>query len=161
MPQIADDNAYFADKAREGKPPKIGWEWMLVVGVFFGAFASAVVRRYNAREGPELWVSRFGPSVTVRFLAALLAGVVMMFGARLTVGNHEPDFGREGMKTLVEARFPVVAANLVVNPGGRLFSKAYVVRDRRRERRHLGAGLPKTPWTTSSRTSKGWSSRHP
>ena len=27
---------YLGDKAREGKPPKIGWEWMLVVGVFFG-----------------------------------------------------------------------------------------------------------------------------
>ena len=47
----------------------------------------------------------------------------------MTVGNHESDFGREGMKTLVaQARFPVVAANVVFRSGDRLSTKAYVMR---------------------------------
>ena len=85
IPNMAEP--YLNDKAREKKPPKIGWEWMLVVGVFFGAFASARLSGDTTREKvPELWVSRFGPNVTVRFLAALLGGAVMMFGARLAGG---------------------------------------------------------------------------
>jgi hypothetical protein len=37
VPQVEQTNDYFANKAAEGKPPKIDWEWMLVVGVFIGA----------------------------------------------------------------------------------------------------------------------------
>jgi hypothetical protein len=84
-PQMAEP--YLGDKAREGKPPKIGWEWMLVVGVFFGAFVSARLSRETTREMvPAIWASRYGPSVTRRFLAALLGGTVMLLGARLAGG---------------------------------------------------------------------------
>ena len=62
--------------------------------------------------------------------SALVAALNHLDYDAMTIGNHEPDFGREGMKTLVaQARFPVVAANLVVRPGGLLFSKAYVMRE--------------------------------
>jgi uncharacterized protein len=84
-PHLAEP--YLGDKAREGEPPKIGWEWMLVVGVFFGAFASARLSGDTTREEvPAIWASRYGPSVTLRFLAALLGGAVMMLGARLAEG---------------------------------------------------------------------------
>ena len=84
-PHLAEP--YLGDKAREGKPPKIGWEWMLVVGVFFGAFVSARLSGDTTREMvPAIWASRYGPSVTLRFLAALLGGTVMMLGARLAGG---------------------------------------------------------------------------
>jgi uncharacterized protein len=87
VPQVAMKNPYFADKAREGKPPKIGWEWMLVVGVFLGALVSARMSGDTTREKvPGLWASRFGSKVAPRFLAALLGGAVMMFGARLAGG---------------------------------------------------------------------------
>ena len=34
VPQVEQTNDYFAKKEAEGKPPKIDWEWMLVLGVF-------------------------------------------------------------------------------------------------------------------------------
>ena len=37
VPGIEQKNGYFAAKAEEGKSPKIGWGWMLVLGVFVGA----------------------------------------------------------------------------------------------------------------------------
>ena len=37
VPQVEQTNDYFAKKEAEGKPPKIDWEWMLVIGVFIGA----------------------------------------------------------------------------------------------------------------------------
>ena len=37
VPRVEQENEYFAAKQAEGNPPKIGWEWMLVVGVFVGA----------------------------------------------------------------------------------------------------------------------------
>ncbi len=48
----------------------------------------------------------------------------------LTVGNHEPDYGSQVMaQRIQQARFPVVAANLVRKSSGELFTKPYVVRD--------------------------------
>jgi len=87
MPDIEHTNVYFAEKAAEGKPPKIGWEWMLVVGVFVGAFASAWLSGDHSPEAvPSLWRSRFGDSAAIRLVVAFLAGGVMMFGARLAQG---------------------------------------------------------------------------
>jgi 5'-nucleotidase len=85
--------------------------------------------------------------------SALVAALNHLAYDAMTVGNHEPDFGREGMKSLIaQARFPVVAANLVVGRDGPLFSEAYVVRDVGGVRVGiLGLAYPKTPWTTSSK----------
>jgi hypothetical protein len=40
-PDIAESNHYDEVRDRQGKPPKISWELMLLVGVFFGAFLSS------------------------------------------------------------------------------------------------------------------------
>ncbi len=40
-PEVEPMNPYFAEKNAKGKPPKIDWEWMLVIGVIIGAFASS------------------------------------------------------------------------------------------------------------------------
>ena len=86
-PAVEQTNEYFAKKAAEGKPPKIGWEWMLVVGVFFGAFASSQLSGDRDKVVvPKLWVRRFGPSAPVRLAVAFFAGALMMFGARLAQG---------------------------------------------------------------------------
>jgi uncharacterized protein len=83
----AEDLAYFRAKAAEGKTPKIGWEWMLVVGVFLGALASAWMSGDRTRmQVPELWRWRFGDSVGLRFTAAFFGGLLMMLGARLAQG---------------------------------------------------------------------------
>lgn len=67
--------------------PKIGWEWMLVVGVFIGSLLSA--RLSGNRQTvtvPPMWKARFGNSVGLRLGAAFVAGAVMMFGARVAQG---------------------------------------------------------------------------
>ena len=86
-PDLAQQHEYFADQQAEGEPPKIGWEWMLVVGVFVGALLSAFLS--GDRTGlwvPQLWASRFGPSKAKRLTAAFLSAALMMFGARLAQG---------------------------------------------------------------------------
>jgi uncharacterized protein len=87
VPQAGQTSEYYAAKAEEGKPPKIGWEWMLVVGVFVGAFLSAWLSGDRTRlKVPDLWRWRFGGSTAKRFAAAFLGGALMMFGARLAQG---------------------------------------------------------------------------
>lgn len=87
MPEAEQTNAYFAKKAAEGKPPKIGWEWMVVLGVFVGALLSSWLSRDRSTEPvPAMWRERFGGSVLLRLTAAFLAGLLMMFGARLASG---------------------------------------------------------------------------
>jgi hypothetical protein len=87
VPGVEQTNGYFAAKAAEGKPPKIGWEWMLVLGVFVGAYLSSRLSGDRSPETvPALWRWRFGGSPAVRLAAAILAGAVMTFGARLAGG---------------------------------------------------------------------------
>ncbi len=87
VPGVEQTNGYFAAKAAEGKPPKIGWEWMLVFGVFVGAFLSSRLSGDRSPETvPALWRWRFGGSAAVRLVVAFGAGAVMMFGARLAQG---------------------------------------------------------------------------
>ena len=87
IPNFEQTNDYYAVKAREGKSPKIDWEWMLVVGVFLGALVSANMSGDRTTQAvPEIWRHRFGGSVAKRYVAAFLGGALMMFGARLAQG---------------------------------------------------------------------------
>ena len=81
-PDAAEANPLFAKK-----PPKIDWGWMLVVGVFAGAWISSRLSGdRHAETVPPLWADRFGSSVTKRFVAAFAGGLLMMLGARLAGG---------------------------------------------------------------------------
>ena len=87
VPSLEQKNEYFSAKQAEGNPPKIGWEWMLVLGVFFGALLSAWLSGDRTPISvPRLWESRFGPSKTKRLTVAFLSAALMMFGARLAQG---------------------------------------------------------------------------
>lgn len=74
---------YFDDK-----PPKVGWELMLVVGVIVGSFISAWTgRELTGQLLPALWVDRFGSdSGFLRVLVAFAGGTLMAFGARMAGG---------------------------------------------------------------------------
>jgi uncharacterized protein len=86
-PQTEQTNKYFAKKEAEGKPPKVDWEVMLVVGVFLGALiSSSLSGDRSAPTVPGLWRWRFGDSRIKRFSLAFLSGGLMMFGARLAQG---------------------------------------------------------------------------
>ena len=86
-PRMEQSNSYFQKKADEGKPPKIDWEWMLVIGVFAGAWISSRLSGDRTeRSVPSLWEWRFGKSTGKRLAAAFGGGALMMFGARLAQG---------------------------------------------------------------------------
>ncbi len=86
-PGVEEANPYYAEKEAKGKPPKVGWEWALVVGVFLGAFLSARLSGDRTTEAiPPLWRWRFGDSKALRFAGAFFAAGLMMFGARLAQG---------------------------------------------------------------------------
>jgi hypothetical protein len=68
-------------------PAEIDWEWMLVVGVFIGAFLSAAASGQLAVAWtPGRWVSAFGPTPLARWGVALAGGVLMGFGSRWAGG---------------------------------------------------------------------------
>lgn len=41
MPSLEHTNTYDKEQASIGEPPKIGWEWMLVIGVLVGPMLSS------------------------------------------------------------------------------------------------------------------------
>jgi hypothetical protein len=87
VPKVEQTNEYFAKKAEAGKSPKIGLGWMLVLGVFVGAFLSSWISGdRNSETVPALWRQRFGGSVPLRLAASFVAGALMLFGARLADG---------------------------------------------------------------------------
>lgn len=81
-PQIAETNSFFVQKT-----PRIDWGWMLVVGVFVGAFISSKLSGdRDAATVPPLWAKRFGPSSMKRYAGAFVGGLLMLLGARLAGG---------------------------------------------------------------------------
>lgn len=73
---------YFSDTN-----PKINWAWMLVLGVFIGAFLSSKLSGDRKHPVvPPLWESHFGPNKNKRLFFAFLGGLIMMLGARIAQG---------------------------------------------------------------------------
>jgi len=68
-------------------PLTIDWEWMLVAGIFIGAFLSAWLSGDLRLEWtPGRWVSAFGVTPLARWFVALVGGFLMGFGARWAGG---------------------------------------------------------------------------
>jgi uncharacterized membrane protein YedE/YeeE len=81
---VYPSNPYFFEPDRT---PKIGWEWMLVVGVFLGAYVSSRLSGDRSSQVvPALWRARFGPRSGTRLAGAFAGGVILMLGARLAGG---------------------------------------------------------------------------
>jgi hypothetical protein len=67
--------------------PKVDWQWMFVIGIFFGALlASFTDGSFRWQAVPDMWNRNFGPGKGSRALAAFGGGVIAMFGARLAGG---------------------------------------------------------------------------
>jgi len=67
--------------------PKIDWQWMFVVGIFFGSLiASLTSRSFRWQAPPAMWEERFGPGRIKRGIVAFFGGAIAMFGARLADG---------------------------------------------------------------------------
>ena len=67
--------------------PELDWEWMLVLGIAIGAFVSARLSGSFALQWvPAFWAETVGSSPALRWLVALVGGVIMGFGARWAGG---------------------------------------------------------------------------
>jgi uncharacterized membrane protein YedE/YeeE len=77
---------YFVDEI-SGKSPMFDWQVVLVGGIFLGAFVSSRLSGDHAKECvPSLWAWRFGSSKALRYGAAFVGGVLLLFGARMAGG---------------------------------------------------------------------------
>jgi uncharacterized membrane protein YedE/YeeE len=67
--------------------PEIDWEWMLVIGIFFGAFLSSTLSgQFHVLWVPERWRDAFGGTFSVRWAVSLAGGILLGFGARWAGG---------------------------------------------------------------------------
>ncbi len=68
-------------------PPEIDWEWMLVLGILGGAWFSATISgQFRWVWVPSRWAEAFGPLFATRWVAALVGGMILGFGARWAGG---------------------------------------------------------------------------
>ena len=81
-PERVTANEYFSSTKI-----KVDWQFMLVLGIFAGAFvASSTDRSFRLEAVPPVWKERIGPSVGKRAAGAFLGGIVAMIGARMADG---------------------------------------------------------------------------
>ncbi len=67
--------------------PEIDWEWMLVFGIFIGAFLSASLSgTIRPTWVPMKWSETFGHTPVLRWMVALLGGLILGLGARWAGG---------------------------------------------------------------------------
>lgn len=80
--QRIENNAYF-----QKFKPEIDWEWMLVIGMFIGAFISAKLSgSFHISWTPRLWTDTFGNTPFIRLIVAFIGGIFMGIGARWAGG---------------------------------------------------------------------------
>lgn len=103
-PEHVAANAYFSkEKVR------VDWQMMLVGGIFLGALIGSLTdKSFRLEAVPPIWMERFGPSVGLQAVAAVLGGVVAMFGARLADGCPS-GHGLSGMMQLSVSSFVALA----------------------------------------------------
>lgn len=67
--------------------PHIDWQWMFVVGIFFGSLLSSLSDgSFRWQAVPAMWAARFGPKRGLRAAAAFFGGILAIFGARMAGG---------------------------------------------------------------------------
>ncbi|WP_319583355.1 YeeE/YedE thiosulfate transporter family protein [uncultured Pseudodesulfovibrio sp.] len=94
-PQHVQATDYFMKYfAKEGG---IDWQWLFVLGIFFGSYLSAnFSSSYNWNSLPEIWQARYGARPGLRFILAFVGGAIALFGARMA-GGCPSGHGLSGM----------------------------------------------------------------
>ncbi|OGP95003.1 MAG: YeeE/YedE family protein [Deltaproteobacteria bacterium RBG_16_47_11] len=88
---------------------RVDWQFMLVLGIFFGALISSAADKSFKLEGvPPTWEKRFGPSIGKRAVGAFVGGVIAMMGARMADGCPS-GHGLSGMMQLSVSAFVALA----------------------------------------------------
>ena len=100
---VAANEYYTKEKVR------VDWQFMLVLGIFFGALiASATDGSFRLESVPPTWKKRFGPSIGKRAVGAFVGGVIAMMGARMADGCPS-GHGLSGMMQLSVSAFAALA----------------------------------------------------
>lgn len=95
--EAVSQNAYW-----QRHPLKLDYGTLFLLGTFLGALASALISRtWRIEHVPSVWRERFGPSVTTRYAAAFLGGVLAMYGARLANGCTSGNGISQGLQLAV------------------------------------------------------------
>lgn len=82
FPERVAQMPYFIETA-----PKIDWQWMFIMGIFFGSLISALIfKDFQWKAIPSMWEKNFGKNIVRRAFFAFIGGVIAMFGARLADG---------------------------------------------------------------------------
>ena len=104
------DQSYVAENAYYIKEKVVlDWQFMMVIGIFIGAFISAKLDgSYKLEAIPPEWEARFGGSVPKRAVAAILGGAVMMLGARMADGCPS-GHGLSGMMQMSVSAYAALA----------------------------------------------------
>lgn len=69
------------------KTPRVDWQWMFVLGIFFGSLLSSRLGgTFRFQAVPPMWRATFGDNVLKRAGIAITGGVIGMFGVRLAGG---------------------------------------------------------------------------
>jgi len=67
--------------------PTIDWEWMLVFGILIGSFLSASLSgMFQIQWVPQVWSATFGTTISLRWIVALIGGILLGFGSRWAGG---------------------------------------------------------------------------
>jgi len=104
FPERVAGNEYFAKEQ-----VRVEWQFMLVVGIFFGALiASSTDGSFKMESVPPTWRERFGPSIGRRAAGAFVGGIVAMLGARMADGCPS-GHGLSGMMQLSVSSFIALA----------------------------------------------------
>jgi uncharacterized membrane protein YedE/YeeE len=100
---VASNEYYTKEKVQ------MDWQFMLVLGIFFGALiASASDRSFKLEGVPPTWEKRFGPSIGKRAVGGFVGGVIAMMGARMADGCPS-GHGLSGMMQLSVSAFVALA----------------------------------------------------
>lgn len=62
------------------------WLMTFVLGMAIGGFIAGRTFSVPARDIPEIWENKFGPSRIKRYIVAFIGGFLILFGARLAGG---------------------------------------------------------------------------
>lgn len=100
LPERVAANEYFIkEKVR------VDWQFMVVIGIFFGAWISSQTdRSFKIESVPPAWRERFGSSIGKRAAGAFFGGIVAMLGARMANGCPS-GHGLSGMMQLSVSSF--------------------------------------------------------
>lgn len=117
---VASNEYYLKEKVR------IDWQFMLITGIFIGAFISSLLdKSFKIEKVPPIWEKYFGPSVLKRATASFFGGIVAMVGARMADGCPSGHGLSGNMQLSVSALFAltiffltgVIVANLFYREG--------------------------------------------